>query len=205
MRLEGLSEKLKETLPGANAHKKLAPVNRASSIEYKEGHKKAAVLITLFQHQDEWNTMVITRASHPLDKHKGQIGFPGGSIEPNESIQQAAVREFEEEIGISSDNISLIGELTPIYIPVSNFKVYPVVATLNFDPNEVQLQASEVEKIHLLPITELLKDTTIQTTKVYAGKHTIKIPAFCIQDIIIWGATGMMMNEFLEILKSNLD
>jgi len=200
---EILQLKLTEELPGPNSHAKLAPSGRSIQFNPPENAKEAATMLCLYEKENSIQTIFIKRATHERDKHPGQISFPGGRIEKDESIQQAALREVYEEIGIEAEYLQILGNLTPIYIPVSNFVVYPTVAWLTHSDIKMVRQESEVASIHKISIDSFL-DERVLTTKKHRtfADFMIEAPCFVVEDIVIWGATSMILNEFLDVYKT---
>ena len=164
--------------------------------------KKSSVLVLLFKDDEELKTVLMKRTEYD-GAHSGQISFPGGQFEKTDSsLTDTAIREANEEIGIEISKIIVIGHLSKLYIPPSNFEVLPVVAFYNGKP-EFKLEKTEVEKIIEVKINTLLDKETKQTTEIHLHSFKFKTPCFNIQDNIVWGATAMIISEFLEILRSN--
>lgn len=164
-----------------------------------DGHKKSAVLLLICKNE---NGLFIPLTERHVYKgaHSGQISLPGGKYEEiDESMEAAALRECNEEIGISSD-IEILGALTPIYIPVSKFLVHPIVGFLNRETNYT-INSNEVKQLIELPLKELLKPELVKETVVepMAGLK-LKTPYFDVQGKIVWGATAMILNEFKHLL-----
>ena len=204
--IELLTTRLSKSLPGYSAQKLMEPEMRNTFSFDKSTAKKAATLLGLY-FDTEWKFNLIQRSSHPLDKHKGQISFPGGSIEKNESSEEAAVRETNEEIGIPVDKIKLIGALTPLYIPVSDFLVFPHAAFIDMDDVVMQKEEAEVEKILEVSVRELLDEgnQSKRTMPMPNGMQLRNVPVFSLADREVWGATAMMLSEFREIVKELID
>jgi 8-oxo-dGTP pyrophosphatase MutT (NUDIX family) len=139
---------------------------------------------------------------HTYDgKHSGQISLPGGKLdEQDESLKHTALRELDEEIGIN-EHVEVIGNLTPIYIPVSNFYVEPYIgiyshSEINFSTNE-----REVNELIHLDLEVLKNDNIIQTEGIVHGDgYKLKTPYFEVEGNIIWGATAMILNEFKKLI-----
>ncbi len=143
------------------------------------------------------------KRSTNLRTHSGQISLPGGKKDPTDtSLYHTAIRETFEEIGIKENQIELLGELTPLFIPISNFMVYPFVAfskeELHFTPNP-----SEVELVIEIPITELLDENTITEDAWEEKGKLFRKPFFAISNQQIWGATAMILSEFRHLLLRN--
>ncbi len=197
-----LSQKLKAGLPGYEAQRLMEPPMRNTfELDSSKAKKAATVLILYFE--EEWKFILIRRSSHPLDKHKGQIGFPGGSIEKGEKANDAAIREANEEIGISSDKFELVGKLSDLFIPVSNFLVMPYVAFGEVKIDELIKEEAEVDEIISIKLNDLLDSNRVQkkSMRMANGMNINDIPYFDIDGLEIWGATAMMLSEFREIVK----
>lgn len=204
--IENLHKRFEEPLPGLDAQLKMSSIRRRMAnfdYEMPETHKNAAVLCLLFPKNDEWHIGLMKRTAHEKDKHAGQISFPGGSYETTDpSFEYTAIRETEEEIGVPQNEINIIGKMTNLYIPISNFLVHPYVGFCETQPNFVP-DASEVAAVLQPSVRHLLHPTT-RKTKTITTHHgwTMKdVPYFDIEGDTLWGATAMMMNEFLEIAK----
>jgi 8-oxo-dGTP pyrophosphatase MutT (NUDIX family) len=134
--------------------------------------------------------------------HAGQIALPGGKNEPGESLWQTALREAAEEINAPEQHVQLIGKLTELFIPVSRFLVYPFIGSASGSLSLKPL-TSEVKRIIELDLFDFIHnhDREIALFHTAAG-HVRKAPCFIYQDLKIWGATAMILNEFLEVLGS---
>lgn len=200
---EELSEKLKLPLPGHQAHLKMSPANRkpVSQIQPNQHTKIGSVLILLFYENSNWHTVLIKRALYN-GVHSGQISFPGGKKEASDtSLQQTALRETEEEIGVPKNNIEIIGNITELYIPPSRFIVYPFIGIshkhLTFLPDK-----KEVDKIITVSLNELFSPQNLSIKQItLSNGTTMDSPCFVVNNEIIWGATAMMLSELKEILR----
>ena len=194
---------IKQPLPGRLAQFKMSHVVRRKEQIIPENARIACTLVLLYPKKEEWHLVLIQRTSHnPNDRHGGQISFPGGQQEENDaSLSATAIREAQEEIGADPSKITLLGGLTDLYIPVSNFKVYPFVAYTNERPN-FELQESEVQAIIEVPLSVLQDEKTRQLTNIKISERiTLKeVPYFNVGGKVVWGATAMMLSEFLEAI-----
>lgn len=194
------------TLPGIDAHKKLAPIGRNLGNPVPSDAERAAVMILLFKKSDIWHTLLIVREStNPFDKHKGQMSFPGGRFDSRDVImQETALRELHEEVGIPKNEVTVIGELTDIYIPVSNYHVFPFIGFISSEHPRWVIQESEVEDVLEVPLSTLQDPNTFCLSSIDINeKLTLPlVPSFVIDNRIIWGATAMIMSEFLDLLNS---
>ncbi|MEM6699535.1 MAG: CoA pyrophosphatase [Bacteroidota bacterium] len=162
----------------------------------------ASTLLLFYRKEGAWYFPLIQRtSSNPNDRHSGQISFPGGKREEADlDLEMTAVREAEEEIGVPAKDIMILGRLTRLYIPVSNFMVHPFVGYLSYVPNFVR-QQSEVVEVLEIPLSELRNPATRKKKeiKLSQGIRLKDVPYFDIQDKTIWGATAMILSEFLEV------
>ncbi len=181
---------------------KLSPISFKSYEVPTSGFKSASVLALLYVKNDDWKLLFIERSSkYPGDKHAGQISFPGGQKEKNESDWECALRETFEEVGIPSKDVNHISPLTPLYISVSNFLVHPYLGYLDSPPN-FKIQPSEVEQTLEVSISRLLNNDNLLIGDVFGGGRTIKnVPYFDLEGKILWGATSMMTAEILSLIR----
>lgn len=196
-----LTEALKSELPGQIAHRLILPPGRelypaASNISIVQ----SSVLMLLFPINGQISTCLIRRPA-AMRSHGGQIAFPGGRYETfDEDLLHTALRESFEEIGTDSDQLEMIGALTPLYVQVSNFTINPFIGWSETMP-QFKIDNREVDEIFIIPVEELLHHTTIQTREVTTINGTFEVPGFYIDEFFIWGATAMIISEFNEIFK----
>lgn len=199
-----LNQKLAEPLPGIAAQLRMAPPYRESlmrqSLEnglQQPDAKQAAVMAILFDRDGEPH-MILTVRRPDLKDHAGQVSFPGGRIEANETEEQAAIREVEEEIGLPQQQLKILGKLTPLYIPPSNFLVYPFVAVYKGEPQYVH-QADEVATILEVPLSFFLAPENRLVTGWERYGMQVDMPHFRVDEHLIWGATAMILGEFTAL------
>jgi 8-oxo-dGTP pyrophosphatase MutT (NUDIX family) len=157
-------------------------------------------LILFFPEKDIPNIVFIQRPEYD-GVHSGQIAFPGGKAEVSDSsMQHTALRETGEEIGVNTGDIKMIGKLTKLYIPPSNFLVEPFVGYVNYKPVFVP-DAKEVSEIVTVSLDELMDKKSFQLRDIDALGLTYKVPCFFVRQKIIWGATSMILNELMEVVK----
>ena len=167
---------IEESLPGREVQYLMSPVRREARLYYDspEHARQAAVLALLMPQNGQWHISFIKRPSHPKDKHSGQISFPGGGIETrDESIEDCALRETEEEIGVKRDQIHLLGPLTKLYVYASNNMVHPFVGYIDKEYEFVP-QQSEVDEIITVPLSYFLDPTIIKTTDLEIRGYQLK-------------------------------
>jgi 8-oxo-dGTP pyrophosphatase MutT (NUDIX family) len=187
------------------AHRHMAPMPRPiRRPDNREGTVKlAAVLLLLFPKDDQLSTVMIKRNEYP-GVHSGQIGLPGGRQEDGESFEMTAIRETHEELGIEPSLVTLMGQLTPIYIPPSDFEVHPYVG---FTPQYPTWQPdpSEVAGIVETPIAAFFDDNLKKNQEIHVDTFTITAPYYDIQGHQVWGATAIILSEFEQRLRSVLN
>ena len=133
--------------------------------------------------------------------HSGQVSLPGGRFEPEDiTLHQTALRETEEEIGIPREQIRVLGELTQLFIPPSNYLVKPLVGYVEQTP-EFQPDPREVKELFSVQLPELLDDRLFQKTDMTVRQLRVKdIPYYAFNNEIVWGATAMILSEFRQVL-----
>ncbi|MBP6587658.1 MAG: CoA pyrophosphatase [Flavobacterium sp.] len=195
-------------LPASEAHFKMAPLERIESMKNlkieTKNPKTAAVMMLFYPKNGETHLVLIVRNSYQ-GVHSAQIAFPGGKYEPRDQIfENTALRETHEEIGIPPDSIEILKAFTRLYIPPSNFMVYPFFGICR-DEIVFVPDTSEVADIIELPLSVFIGDdilVSVNLTTSYA--ENIMVPAFKIEEHIVWGATAMMLSELKEVLKKVL-
>jgi 8-oxo-dGTP pyrophosphatase MutT (NUDIX family) len=162
--------------------------------------KASGVLILLYPVKNEWYIPFIQRPVYE-GFHSGQISFPGGKAEESDkSLLHTALRETHEEIGISPPEVNIMGQLTPLYLPKSNFNVYPFAGWLESTPRFVP-DPLEVAEIIEVSLNELLNPSCIKNFSYQAGDFTITAPYYDAGGKKIWGATAMILSEMIEIIR----
>ncbi|MFN0214205.1 MAG: NUDIX hydrolase [Saprospiraceae bacterium] len=204
--IQSLRQRLAAPLPGRPAQFKMAFAHRVEELKNRlnppDNAKIACVLISLWEENGTWRTALIRRTENPRDRHSGQISFPGGRYDEGDgSFAYTALREAKEEIGIRPEEVEVLGEMTDLYIPVSNFVVRPFVGLLQTPPS-FQLQPGEVEQVFspALGYFQDLGSRAIADVKVGGQLLVREVPCFMIEDRPVWGATAMILSEFLELI-----
>lgn len=164
-----------------------------------EGCREGAALLLVYPHNSEPHVLLTVRR-HDLPDHPGQVSLPGGAVEAGETVEEAALREAAEEIGADPFHIRILGRMTPIHIPVSNFNLYPVVA-ITADRHPWQRQDREVARILEVPLGLLRDPETLQAEERKLAGASRQVPFFHVEGEKIWGATAMVLSEFLGMLE----
>jgi len=156
-------------------------------------------MVLLYPDDQQWRIPLTLRPDY-LPTHGGQISFPGGQIEPGESVEAAARRELNEELGTDSHGLTVLGRLSTVYVFGSNFLVTPCVAAVTAAP-KFQPSANEVAELLTPSLNELCDPKSIGTVKI--DRRGVRFMAPCIRHHhhCIWGATNMMLAEFLAVLR----
>jgi 8-oxo-dGTP pyrophosphatase MutT (NUDIX family) len=149
--------------------------------------------------QGDEAAVVLTERAHALDRHGGQVSLPGGVIEHEETPEQAALREAHEEIGVSPSQVRVVGALTPIDIAFSGFRLYPIVGVTEVRPH-FRPAPGEVARVLEVPIADLMKPDFVVWRSVTRDGETLEFPAFPREGAETWGATAMVLAEFLTLL-----
>jgi 8-oxo-dGTP pyrophosphatase MutT (NUDIX family) len=192
-------------LPGVEAQYKMAPTRRIKPDNayylQKEAAPKSSVLILLYPKNNSINVVLIERPVYN-GTHSGQIAFPGGKVDINDdSPMHTAIRETYEEIGIKITENEIFAQLTSLYIPASNFEVFPFLACYNESPNFIP-NHREVAAILETPISLIIDERSINQVKIEINKDlSYNAPCFTIFNKNVWGATAMMLSELKEIIK----
>ncbi len=201
-----LSKALKEGLPGSKAQEKMSPSIRNHSNENTNPSlaRDSSVLILFYQKGDQIYFPLIKRSSGE-HKHSGQISLPGGKFElTDKNLIHTAIRETEEELGLHRDKIHIIGAITGLYIPISNFQVQPIIAYYDGTPL-FKADPFEVNQIIETNIQDLFKPDNKYEETIHENGFNIKTPYYKVKGHKLWGATAMITSELEELLcRANL-
>lgn len=201
--INSLKERLAGELPGDEAHQLMMakPIGPRFRINHEGAPKKGAVMIMLYPEEGKVLFPLTRRPEYP-GVHSGQVSLPGGKVEPQDaSLIETAIRETHEEIGVRIQDHEIIGSLSDLHITASNFIVKPVVSVLERKPIFTR-DEHEVVKIFNADIEELIKDEIRKEKELVVGPEIrLQAPYFDVQGNVVWGATAMMLSEFVTILK----
>lgn len=197
-----LTARLAQPLPGHAAHRTMAPDlsprRNALSVDGREC-REAGVLVLLHPQNDEW-TLVLTVRREELPDHGGQISFPGGQRENEETLDETALREAQEEVGLDPSIVRLLGSLTPLYIPPSNFCVHPFLGIVDHPPVLTPTDR-EVGQVLRAPLPRLLDPATRIVEPWTLHGQTVDVPYYDVDGHTVWGATAMMLAEALAVIR----
>ncbi len=192
-------EILQDKLPGDEAHLRMAPTFRGNPISGRLA-VDAAVLALFYPAEGETHLVFIKRNEYD-GPHSAQVSFPGGAKEASDTnLQETALRETCEEVGISGP-IEILGSLTPLHIPVSNFMVYPFVGWTEESP-VFRPDPTEVQYVIEAPLAGLLDPSSVDSEILYHHQQSIEAPFYRVGKEKIWGATAMMLSEVLQLATS---
>ena len=202
--IEILRQRLQQPLPGIVAQERMMARVVSMPLKVPDNARPSAVLCLLFPVNDELHILLMKRREDKT-AHSGQVSFPGGSYEATDAgLKATALREAQEEVGIMSADVAILGALTPLYIPVSNFNVYPFVGfsknrpVYNLSHNEV----SYTIEVSLKSLLDPARKITTDVISPAVPGVIRKVKAYQLEDgTIIWGATAMIISELEAVLK----
>lgn len=200
---DGIQAALCRPLPGRKAQKRMAPDAGLPILPLPDREpKQSGVLLLLYPSPETGDlSLLLTRRTETVADHKGQISFPGGGFEPHDTtVSDTAMREACEEVGVCSDDIRLLGPLTPLYIPPSNFCVHPFVAYTPYRP-PFMAQPEEVAELLEVPLSHLLDERNVVEEEWVLGGAPTRVPFFQVHGHKVWGATAVVLAEFVAVLK----
>lgn len=201
--IEFLEKRLSQNLPGRDAQIKMAPKPRTEGemrkMEAPEDVYESSVLILLFPNEKGEIELTLTLRSEDIN-HGGQISFPGGRADKGESVVETALREAREEIGVEPQDITIIGQLSDLYVSHSNNLVVPIVGYTNKRP-DFTINPREVDEVFTVELRSLLHKKNLTVEDWELGKHIYKVPYWDVHRVPLWGATAMMLNELLDICR----
>ena len=200
--------KLKDyDLPGHEHLLNIAPPERVKHLKTNKipvNSKTASVLLLFYPDKNSQTRLVMILRNIYNGVHSNQISFPGGKVEnQDKTLLDTALRETEEEIGVSKKQINYVGSLSSVYIPPSNFNVYPYIGFCYNKPN-FSIDKKEVSMI-LEPTLASLLEMKITESIVTVNKTIQKVPSYLINDHVLWGATAIMVHEFIILYKQMIN
>ena len=195
-----LEQMLQEPLPGFQAQKVMIPSGR-DILPDDTIKKNAAVALLIFPGENEKREIVFIRRPEYNGPHSGQVSFPGGKMDPeDDNLLETAIRECFEEIGVRLKSSDCVGSLSSLHISASGFLVHPYVFVLEKEPIFAK-DDKEVMYLIRCSLEELTHDRLIKNTTLKIRNENIEVPYYDIQNEIVWGATAIILAEFIYILK----
>jgi 8-oxo-dGTP pyrophosphatase MutT (NUDIX family) len=202
--IETLTNNLQNPLPGESAHQTMQALSNSRLLSKpNQRTRKSAILILFYPYKNEILFPLILRPAYD-GVHSGQVAFPGGRYElSDENLVRTALREAQEEIGLRLTDVKVLGTLTEIFIPPSNFFVLPVVGCIPYRPDFFP-DAREVEDIFEINLNEISDIQIVGSSDIMIRGEKVHAPHYEVQGYKIWGATAMMISELLSVLRGNL-
>lgn len=205
--IDDIKKRLAHQLPGEEAHIPMSPMGRGRSseaIKNAVNYRESAVALVIYENNAELNGILTQRSSY-RGIHSGQICLPGGKKENFDlSLKETAIRECVEEIGLFQERFNLLGELTPVFIPLSNFSIQPYIFHYSESPVFTK-NIREVAEIFTFPLKQLFEKDIIKKTRIEFSEERFldDIPYFDINNKVVWGATALILHEFKEMLQNS--
>lgn len=204
--LPKLETALKGSLPGSSAHAKMVNYDRPSierALQNNVNATPSAVLVLLYPKNERLHTLLMLRTPYE-GVHGSQVSFPGGKKEITDNdLLETALRETQEEFGIRTDRLKILGQLTEVFIPPSKFLVTPYVAFTE-DPGDIRPDPVEVAEVIEAPLLDLMNDDYVKEKTLFVRtlNSKIKVKYFDVNGHVVWGATAMMISELKEVLQN---
>ncbi|PRX55485.1 NUDIX hydrolase [Flagellimonas meridianipacifica] len=196
-------------LPGSHSHHKMSPAFRKQWLELNkikaQNPKKAGVMALFYPNSEQLTHLLLILRKTYQGVHSNQIAFPGGKLEPeDENLMETALRETYEEVGVPSESVEVLKELSEVYIPPSNYLVQPFFGVYH-KPELFRIQESEVEALVEVRLSDFLDKSNLSEEKLSTSyAKNISVPAFKLNGYTVWGATAMMLSEIKELLEQVL-
>ena len=192
-----LIQRLAQPLPGAGAHRRFAPLPTREGWRPDDvpAHARRAAALILLYPGAAGPMMPLTVRHSDLPHHPGQVSLPGGGVDPDESAEQAALRETQEEIGVPPESVRILGALSTLWVVVSNFVVQPFVGVTDARPH-FQIAPREVEALVEMPLRDLHDIRRMGWERRTRDGLTVDYPFFDLEQHQVWGATAMILGEF---------
>lgn len=193
-------------LPAEASHFKMVPPFRRELLKQQESAikkaKQAGVLALFYPNSSQETKFVLILRRAYKGVHSAQVAFPGGKLEDQDkSLEETALRETYEEVGVAVNDVKILRKLTQVYIPPSNFYVHPYFGIVDFTPQFIK-QDDEVEAVIEVDLDDFLDDRYL-ISKVVSTSYSVEVevPAFNLNGHVVWGATAMMLSEIKDLLK----
>ena len=204
--LKSISKIEQIPLPGEDSQVKMSPTYRMELVdqqrELMKTARKAGVMALFYPDVNHNTNLILILRKTYSGVHSAQVGFPGGKLEVEDpSLEYAALRETFEEVGVPIENMTVLKAMTPLYIPPSNFMVYPFLGITPITPQFLK-QDDEVEDLIEVPLADFLNDANISSQMLMTSlQKEVEVPIFKLNGHVVWGATAMMLSEIKDLLK----
>ena len=210
--IKNIKKSLESKLPGIDSWNRMAvkPINDKNIannkiVKYEKflsenninEMKQAAVLVCFFEKKGEYYLPLIRRPMHEKN-HPGQIALPGGAREENETLENTALREAFEEVGIIPDNVEIIGKMTPLPVPVSKYVITPFIGITENEP-KWNINELEVDELIILKFKDLIDSNNGYYEDWNLNGNMLRVPIFKIMNKDIWGATAAVLSELIDL------
>lgn len=196
-------------LPGQDSQVKMSPSYRLELVEQQrelmKNSRKAGVMALFYPDQEHQTKLILILRKTYRGVHSAQVGFPGGKLEAEDpSLEYAALRETFEEVGVPIENMTVLKAMTSVYIPPSNFMVYPFLGTTLKTPHFLK-QDDEVEDLIEVTLADFINDAHVSSQMLMTSlQKEVEVPVFKLNGHTVWGATAMMLSEIKDLLKKAL-
>lgn len=201
--IDDVRRALRQPLPGLPAQLRMSPPGRVVETPANASPRDAGVLLLLYPIHNELH-FVLTRRTDRLGNHSGQISFPGGRRESGDiDLAATALREAHEELGIDPAGVEIIGALSKLFVPPSNFVIHPAVGYTTQQPSFLP-QADEVAEVIDVPLAQLLDPAVkcvVPRPLISLNGQVVDAPAYRLAGHAVWGATAMVLSEFESLLR----
>lgn len=207
--LESISKIEHIPLPGLDSQVKMSPTYRLELVEQQreliKDARKAGVMALFYPDNEQQTKLILILRKTYSGVHSAQVGFPGGKLEKEDpSLEYAALRETYEEVGVPIENMQVLKALTELYIPPSNFMVYPFLGVTLKTPQFLK-QDDEVEDLIEVTLDDFVNDGNIGSQMLMTSlEKEVEVPIFKLNGHTVWGATAMMLSEIKDLLKKVL-
>ena len=201
---DALRRRLSAPLPGLDAQLRMSPRPHLGADSGLDIHtlRPAAALLLIYPHDGTWHVPLTVRGS-TLRHHTGQVSLPGGRLDLGETVEQAALREAHEEVGVVPSEVELLGRLTSLPVFVSGHLLHPVVGFAPQRP-KFSLASHEVERLIEVPVALLREPDRVlweERTRILPPQGVMNVPYFDVLDARVWGATAMVLAEFVALVE----
>ena len=202
--IQRLKNSLSRQLPGKEAQMRMSPQPvdmRRFDTKLPSNYRKGAVLILIYP-QEKQAFFPLIKRPECIGVHSGQIAFPGGKMdEGDENEVFTALREAEEEVAVNASKVEVLGRMSDLFIPASNFLVSPVIGYVDHIPEFVP-EEREVQRIISARVADIISPEIQKKTILEIGNQIkLDTPYFEVEKEMVWGATAMILGEFIELLE----